>query len=51
MLGITDIQKLNSCKNWVWSNEVKKRAGMKHVKVTPMSCPAKNTGGPAKEVH
>ena len=49
-LGKTDINKLNSYKNWVWKNKVKDRAGMKHVKPTPFSqgnTPGKNIGGAA----
>ena len=40
-LGKTDINKLSSYKNWVWKNKAKDRVGMKHVKVTPFSIPAK----------
>ena len=40
-LGKTDINKLSSYKNWVWNNKAKDRVGMKHVKVTPFSTPAK----------
>ena len=51
VLGKTDIQKLNSYKNWVWKNKAKDRAGMKYVKPTPFSQgnspAAKNTGGAA----